>query len=254
MARDYQLLVPAAYGTRLKVTGTLGAIPDTDIVDGPSRCRRSTLPSSLDRLTFQVFDPPHPLWRPPPRAIQNFYHLGDFFLASGRPKDLLKRRLGGGLQVKEVDMRYQDGSRVPEPYFALKVVRTVDCIDPGRSFCSRRLPDGKEQMIPFTELTVSYSLHEQLVPEFANVEGGIYRSFPTSSLFDVAKVTLIDSAIPTDAALFQPAFWPAWLLVSPDFAESLAWACEGGTMGYYFWTLDLENVGRSHHELMHALR
>jgi hypothetical protein len=108
-------------------------------------------------------------------------------------------------------------------------------------------------MIPFAETVVSYQLDEQLAPEFANAEGGVYRSFPTS-LHDVTKVTLIDSAIPLDVPLFRPAFWPAFLLVSPDFAQSLQWACEGGAMGYYFWTLDLENVSRSHHELMHALR
>lgn len=252
MSELFKLLVPASYGNKLKISGPLGATPDIGMVGGQDRCARSTLPSLLDQWTFQVIPSSNEVYKPPPTAILTFYHLGDFFVVSDRMRDLLDRRLGkDALQVQAIDMRYQDGSRVPQPYFALKVVHTIDCIDAAQSFCTRSFMSD-EHTVPFAEMMDSYTLAESLAPEFSNAAGGTYRSFPP--FHRVGKVGLIDSAIPSDAALFRPAFWPACLLVHKSFAETLSWACEGGAMGYYFWTLDLENVSRSYRELMHALQ
>ena len=232
MSPLYKLMVPSDR-PNIKVSGRIGIVPDVEIVGGWYRCARSTLPSSLSRLTFQVFfQPLGPYKPPPPTTIQNFYHLDDFFVVSRQMKEFIESRLCGGVETQAIDMRYRDGNPVPEPYFALKIVRTIDCIDPQQSLF-HDYGIGKD--VPFSERTATYELNDALAPEFANAGARQYRSFPP--LRHTTKLHLVESAIPSDALLFTPAFWPGQLLVSIEFAKELANACTGGTPGYYFWTI-----------------
>ncbi len=109
-----------------------------------------------------------------------------------------------------------------------------------------------EQAVPFKQAMVSFDLDESAAVEFANVEGRKYVSYPHWRR--VKTLELIESHIPRDAVLFQPALWPNHMLVTSFFAERLERRCTGGTPAYYFWTLGLADPSESHSKLCQNLR
>jgi hypothetical protein len=246
-----KLLVPCGYGVELKVAGPVGVRPDTRIVAHRDWCERVRLPQSLDRMTFTFPRSPHPLPAYDNKElIQNFYHHGEFFVVTAPLLDFLRKAIPGGLESVPIDVRHDDGRPAEEPYFAAKVVRTIDCID--RKASRAMVNFSSKDTVPFDQAIVSLDLGEAAAVEFANADGGKYASFP--NWYNATKVQLIEERIPPDVAAFQPALWPNHVLTAQWFARDLEDRCRGGTRGYYFWTLDLANPSAGHRELMQALR
>lgn len=251
MSTDFKLFVPSGYGERLHVSGSLGARPDVELVGGESACRRSRLPGALSEMTFTFRRTSHPLPEyDRVEKIQNFYYYDDFFVVTKSLKDFFHDSTGGELAVLPVDVRHDDGTAAGEPYFAVKVTRTIDCMDLAAS-TARRSWLGSD-LVPLETSMISFSLRPEVAAEFANVDGDKYVSLPPRGR--VHSIKLVDSRIPSDAVLFQPTLWPGHLIAASSFLEALAERCLGGTQGYYAWGLDLDDVDGSHQKLMHALR
>jgi uncharacterized protein DUF1629 len=182
--------------------------------------------------------------------VQNFYHQGEYFVVTTSILDFLLENIPSGLDIAEVDVRHDDGRVASEKYFAVKVVRTIDCVDPSASLANISVLSN--QVVPFEQAMVSFDLDEKAAAEFANVEGRKYVSYP--HWHSVKKLELVESRIPRDAVLFQPALWPNHMLVTPFFAEKLERRCAGGARAYYFWTLGLAAPSESHSKLCYELR
>jgi hypothetical protein len=240
-------MVQSGYGWGLKGSGPIGARPDIGIVNGSFDCARHVLPRNLDRLTF-TFPVLVETNGRSKEIVQNFYFLNDFFVVATDLRDFLVARLPNALEVARIDVRHQDGASPKETYFAVKVIRTIDCIDAQGSL-HKNWPD---ELRPFAEQITSYELGPEVADEFANVDGSRYASYPYFR--GVQKLRLKEDLIPSNAHLFRPTLWPGHLLISAAFAEGLEQRCSGGSKGYYFWTLPLDNPSQEYDKLLHALR
>ena len=251
MSSSLKLLVPCGYGAELKAVGPLGMRPDAKFVSDWDWFGRAHLPRSLDGLTFTFRRVPHALPGLDNREIvQNFYHHGDYFIVTEALVEFLREAVPTGLETVALDVRHDHGQAAAEPYFAAKIVRTIDCIDRSASVMTTTYPEKKVRT--FEQAMVSFDLGEEAAMEFANADGGKYVSFPT--WHNATTVKLIEGNIPADAVAFQPAFWPNHLLVTQRFADELENRCRGGARGYYFWTLDLARPSAAYGELLHMLR
>jgi Immunity protein family (Imm11) len=143
---DFRLMVQSGFGLSLKGNGPIGARPDISIVNGSFDCARYALPRSLDRLTFTfpVFVEGNGRRR---EIIQNFYYMNDFFVVATDLRDFLVGRLPNALDVARVHVRHQDGTPASDTFFAVKVTRTIDCID-AHSSLHKSWPDEPK---PFAE-------------------------------------------------------------------------------------------------------
>jgi hypothetical protein len=238
-----KLMVQCPYGNSLKVSGPIGARPDTRILGGRNPdCARSKLPSFLDRLllTFPRSDTDREI-------VQNFYHHDDFFVGTRPILEFFHQNVPAGIEVSAVTVRHDDGSASEEPYFAIKVTRTIDCIDPVNSLA------GHDGNIPFSDMITQYELDATCAAEYANVGKTRYVSQPRLWQ-NIGAVRLVDKNLPSNAPIFQPAFWPGYLLISKDASDRLNRLCTGYANGYYFWTLDLGSVSQSHSKLCQDLR
>ena len=240
--RQFKVMVPSGYGPNLVVSGRIGPTPDTSLIDNVGQCARSRLPGCIDDLVF-TFPRAGPSF---PETYQNFYLLRDFFVVSS---DMMQFMLGHlpdqDVETRKICVRHDDGTAAADGWFALKIVSVIDCIDPQLSTCV----EGVDRT--FAERTTIYELGPSLTAEFANKDGTHYMSYPG---WGVEHVHLKENAIPSNAMLFQPACWPAFRIIDAEFARLLADRCSGGFTGYYFWTLDLDRMGKSYGELMQALR
>lgn len=249
--RRFKLLVPSN-SSYLGISGKVGSTPDTGILTGSRQgCARNCLPRYINDLTFTVARPEGSR-----EQLQNFYLVeespGYFFILSSILADFLRQQFDpSDIQIAPVQLRHSNGAAVEERYFAVKILKTVDCIDPENSF-GRRIPWGDDRL-PFTECTVSYDLEQSVAADFANVGKEQYVSYPDSTE-QVFNVRLRESNIALGDRLFYPALWPGFLIVEESFGQALAQLCFGGTPGYYFWMLDLENVCEGHRQLRIALR
>jgi hypothetical protein len=185
-------------------------------------------------------------WR---EFVQNFYHQDEFFVVTERLRDFLVDRLPNSLEIADIDIRHHDGSLPQHAYFAVKVTRTIDCVDAQKSVWTHW---SSERPRPFAEGITTYELGPEVAPEFANVDGYKYVSYPHWN--HAHKVHLIESNIPPDAQLFRPAFWPSALIVTSEFATELERQCQGGSSGYYFWTLPLDSPNKEYNDLLRVLR
>jgi hypothetical protein len=245
------LLVPCGYGAELKAAGPLGTRPDVKFVSDWDWFARSHLPRSLGRMTFTFRRMPHVFPGLDNREIvQNFYHHGDYFIVTEPLVEFLRKAIPGGVETVAIDVRHDDDRAAGEPYFAAKIVRTVDCIDPSASMASFTWPEKKT--MTFKQGMVAFDLGEEAAREFANVDGSRYVSFP--NWHNATTVRLVEGRAPVDAVAFQPALWPGHLLVTQQFAEELQDCCRGGTPGYYFWTLDLAKPSADYSDLLRSLR
>lgn len=258
MSSSLKLLVPCGYGAELRAAGPLGMRPDAKFVSDWDWFGRAHLPRSLPGLTFTFRRVPSSRPRVPhalpdfddPEIVQNFYHHGDYFVVTEALLEFLREAVPTGLETVALDVRHDDGQVAAEPYFAAKIVRTIDCIDRSASIMTTTFPEKKTRT--FEQAMVSFDLGEEAAREFANADGGKYVSFPT--WHNATTVKLMEGRIPPDAVVFQPAFWPNHLLVTQRFADELESRCRGGTRGYYFWTLDLAKPSAAYGELLHMLR
>lgn len=112
----------------------------------------------------------------------------------------------------------------------------------------------KEPQMKFKDGLLSCELDRACWDEFSNDGVGRYTTYPPLGAAIVRKVRLIEDRIPAEAVLFQPKFWPGHWIVDGAFAQALENVCQGGFSGYYFWTLDLDDISKSHMDTMRALR
>ncbi len=248
------VLVPSGEKDLIGASGKIGPTPDTWLLGNfrqfRASCRRSHLPNCLKELTF-AYTRPTPLGSTQPDTVPNFLCLDDFFIVTEEIKAFFERRLAGAFESAPIRLtKGEDGPAMPG-YSAIKIARTIDCIDPNRSYATQHV-GAKPKQQSFSELTYRCELADELVHEFANAPGGRYVSYPF--LYWVKNIHILAERIPQDAMIFQPAFWPGVLFVHNDFAKDLAQICSGGTPGYYFWTIDTEDVSGSYHKTWTAFR
>lgn len=166
-------------------------------------------------------------------------------------KAFFEKRLAGYFESAPVRLTKGEDGPVMPGYSAIKITRTIDCVDPDRSYATHYV-GAKPTQQSFSELTYRCELADELVHEFANAPGSRYVSYPF--LYWVKNIHILAERIPPDATIFQPAFWPGVLLARNDFAEELAQRCSGGTPGYYFWTIDTGDVSGSYRKMRTDLR
>ena len=243
--RRFKLFSAPLHPRPLTISGAVGAKPDTDLYPGGDTCRRSELPVHLRHLTFTSCE------MGTEDTLKNFYHLGEFFIVSESMRSFLVSKLGEIFRAERVDIRHRSGKLPDEPYFAVKVIRTIDCVDPDSSF--KVVSFVTQALRSFSDSKTEYELTDSLKPEFANTDRGTYLSYPEYH-YQIRTVRLIEDRIPADALLFRPKFWPGQLIIDTTFIEVLAAACRGGAMGYYFWAFDLDDVAGSQNQTSRELR
>jgi hypothetical protein len=244
--RRFKLLVPSN-SPGIGISGRVGSVPDTGILSGANHgCARSCLPRYIDDLIFTAA----------PKELRNFYiaqeSSGYFFIVSHGLKEFLRQKFSScDIEIASVRLRHKNGTSVEEPYFAIKILKTIDCIDAENSI-GRQAIWGDDRL-PFNKCTVSYELGESVAADFANVDQTKYVSYP-SSTSQIFNVSLRHSVIAPQDYLFYPKLWPGFLVIDETFGRALEQLCFGGNPGYYFWMLDLNNVCESHNQLQIALR
>jgi hypothetical protein len=252
----YRLVVPPMdHFQRMTVSGPLGVRPDTGILFDPDlasdlrwhTCQRTRLPRNIS--TFRFVDRGE-LSKPKP--LKNFYCLNEFLIVDAGMLEFLLKEPGQEVEFKTIKPQLRDGSHPLGEYYAAKVTRTLDCIDPDTSSIHSSLWNAKEEK-PLSEMVFTCDLSDECAEEYSNAGYGKYRSFP-GRLQGMTRLQLKENSIPTGAALFQPLYWPGHLIGESAFLKSLAAKCTGGTPGYYFWALDLSDVGRSYRDTCTAMR
>jgi hypothetical protein len=241
--RQFQLLVPCGYGAALTARGKIGVRPDTQILGRLLQgCVRSNLPRFIKNLTFEFAKLPGGQGE----IIHNFYHWGEFFIVTDQIKNFFCASVpASDLQFSEITICHSDGSLSADKYFAVKIVKTIDCIDPNAT-----LVNGT---VPLSKSVVTYELDEQLHAEYSNTGDGRYVSYPEISYFNkIGRISIVDERIPEDVRIFRPKFWPNYLIVDGGFACELRKHCSNP--GYDFWTLDFDDPIESHEKLMRELR
>jgi hypothetical protein len=141
--------------------------------------------------------------------LLNFFHMGDFFVVSGQVKELFVHRFPDELEITPIRVLHENGDPASHSYFAARLNRVIDCIDPGKS--TRREVLSKETIHSFADGLVRYDLDERCWDEFSNDGPGKYTSY--RSMYEAERVHLIDGMIPTGTLLFQPKYWPGhWII------------------------------------------
>lgn len=251
---DLQLVVPPMY-PRFSISGPLGVRPDTQILIDVKKgappfshtCQRPRLPPNIETFKFVergAFDKPRPL--------ANLYCLSEFLIVDSDMLDFISDELDGEIEYKEIRPELLDGSRPQSTYFAVKIARTIDCIDPDKSFYHSRRGTEKFDR-SFSEVMFECDLSEQCATEFSNAGYGKYRSFP-DGLLSIGHVAIKEGSVSAGSRLFQPLNWPGHLIGETTFLRSLAAKCMGGTLGYYFWALDLSDVSQAYSAMCQAMR
>jgi hypothetical protein len=243
--RNFKLLVPCGFPASYRIEGAVGAIPDVELIGLRERCRRSTLPPFLANLVFNFTG----ISRGGIDSLQNFFHLGDFFVVSDAIRKFLEKRSGCEFEVGRIQTKHGQ-AETTEPYWAMKVKTRIDCVEPDQSFSSKSSWSA-EPAKPFSELIVDVKLADDVAPYFANKDSNSYHVYPSSG---IERVSLKLSSVPSGVNLFEPMYWPHYLVVEESFAWELEKQCKGGELGYYFWTLGLNNVSSHFNQKMHDLR
>lgn len=247
--RTFRLMVPPGYGyPQLTVSGKIGPRPDTSLLDNYGHCTRIRLPSFIDDLVFTF-----KTLGGRPETVQNFYFLREFFVVSETMRDFMLGHFNeGDVEIRRVRVNHGDGSPSAEPYFAFKIVKRIDCIDPTLSTAGSTGISPKDPK-PFSETTTVYELERSLVAEFANKDGMYHVSYPWY-LMQIQDVYLSEGEIADEVVLFQPALWPGHLIIDSDFGRLLERRCSGGSVGYYFWMVNLKGVSKSYNEIQVGMR
>ena len=119
--RNFCLMVPCGHWTPYRIEGAIGGTPDIKLINQSERCCRYTLPPFLDELVFHFVESPSSHI-----SMQNFYHLGDFFVVSNTLKEFLVAEAGCHFECKPIKTEHPRGG-LHEPYWAIKVASRYDC-------------------------------------------------------------------------------------------------------------------------------
>lgn len=243
--RNFKLLMPCGFPSSYRIEGAVGAIPDVELIGLREKCRRSTLPPFLRDLVFNFPE----ISQGGVGNMQNFFHLGDFFVVSGAMRKFLEARSGCEFEVGRIRTKHCE-REITVPYWAMKVKTRIDCVDPDKSF-SASSSWSAGTVKPFSELIVDVKLADDVAPYFANKDSNTYHVYPGSG---VERVSLNLGSVASGVKLFEPMYWPHYLVVEERFAWELEKQCQGGSLGYYFWTLGLDHVSSNFNQLMNDLR
>ncbi len=243
--QTFRLLVPCGHSTPYRIEGAVGATPDVGLLRLQERCWRSTLPPFLNSLVFNFVEiPPYTTVR-----VQNFFHLGEFFVVSDSMKEFLEARAGCEFDTAQIRTEHPEREQT-EQYWAMKIRTRIDCVEPARSFA--RYPSwSSEPPRPFGEIALDVKLADDVAPYFANKDPKSYYAYPSSG---IQRVSMNFSSVPSGVKLFEPMYWPQYLVIEEHFAEELERQCAGGTPGYCFWTLGFDDVSNEFSKTMQALR
>lgn len=235
---------PCGHPAPFRLEGAIGGTPDVGLLGQGERCRRSTLPPFLDGLVFHFGQPPRSSV-----SMQNFYHLGDFFVVSNSFKAFFDRHAGCTFEARAIRTKHpQDVEH--EQYWAMKVAIRVDCLLPDKSF--RTQPSWITDPPPcFSERAIETELADDVSPYFTNKGPSTYFSYPGHG---VGRVYMDFSSVPAGVKLFEPLYWPHFLVVDVLFAREMERQCKGGVLGYYFWTLGFDGVTAEYISTSHMLR
>ena len=132
----------------------------------------------------------------------------------------------------------------------MKVKTRIDCIEPEQSFAKRPFWSS-EPPRTFAELATTIELGVEVAKSFANRGSSTYFAYPGAG---VQRISLNYSVVPEGMKLFEPMYWPQYLVIDEAFARELEDVCRGGTSGYYFWTLGFDDVSNEFNKTMQALR
>jgi hypothetical protein len=235
---------PCGHPAPYRLEGAIGGTPDVGLLREYERCRRSTLPPFLDGLVFHFV---HVSDRCV--SMQNFYHLGDFFVVSNSIKEFLERHAGCIFEARVIQTKHPQAVE-HEQYWVMKVATRVDCLLPDQSF--RTQPSWISEPPPsFRERSLEIELASDVAPCFANKGSSTYFSYPGSG---VGSVSMDFSSVPEGIRLFEPLHWPHFLVIDALFARELERQCKGGADGYYFWILGFDDVTAEYNSLLHSLR
>jgi hypothetical protein len=205
-------------------------------------CHRSRLPPFVEGLVFSFGEVAGHRTH-----VQNFYHLGDFFVVSDTLRRFLENHSGCTFESKIIKTKHPSQERT-ERFWAMKVTTRHDCILPDFSF-AKRWSDKVEK--PFSHSAQEVRLTDDIAPYFANKGNDIYYAYPDDG---VRSVSMNFSSIPQGVRLFEPLYWPQFLVIDSQFAYELEAECRGGSDGYYFWTLGFDDISNEHFKTMTALR
>lgn len=244
----YQLLVGGYSANCFDVRGRLGAVPDRRHARGLLRqqCHGSRLPDYIDQLEFRRI----PFNETTPLPLTAFNDMQDFHVVTEQIKEFIANASGAAVETAAVRTTEADGRPTEQRYFALKVLDTVECIDPLNSTGWRHGRAIDSKIESFRDIADECELVDSLCQRFANHGPSRYRSYPWWRA--VNQVKLIDGSIPQTLKLFHPAYWPGQLLIEQSFAAELSRFCF--QHGYEFWTLCLTDPQKDYDELMRALR
>jgi hypothetical protein len=244
---DFKLMFPGGYPPSCKIEGGSsfeGTIHAPSLRE-PFECWRSTLPPNLEELVFCFGETPPPY---PQVQVHCFYHLGEFFVVSEQVRDFLLSRTNCEFEMARIATRHPRGESTG-PYWAMKVKTVIDCIDPDRSVAADYSVTGTT-VRPFSELVIEMDLPPQHAPWFSTLGRDKYREYPDRGL----KNVFIDlSVVPADIKIFQPKYWPQFLLIEAAFAGELD-RLPGSRTDYNFWTLPLKEPHREWASNMLSLR
>jgi hypothetical protein len=239
----FKLMTQPGYSSQYRLEGPVGGTPDVWLMRLDMHCHRSTLPPFLDQLVFNFTGTRYGV------HVQNFYHLGDFFVVSDTLKTFLEAHAGCTFETKAIRTKHPD-DETTEQFWAMKVITRIDCILPDQSFVNK--PTWvRESVVTFRDAALEAKLSAEIAPYFANKGPDTYRAYPG---YGVRAVAMDFSAVPPGLKLFEPLYWPSFLVVDSDFSVEFEKRCRGGTSGYYFWTLGFDDVSEEHGKMMHALR
>ncbi len=88
-------------------------------------------------------------------------------------------------------------------------------------------------------------------PYFANKGADTYFAYPG---YGVQNVSMDFANVPSGVRLFEPMYCPQFLAIEKGFDIKFERQCTGGTIGYYFWTVSLDNVSNELFKTMQDLR
>jgi hypothetical protein len=240
----FKLMVPCGYLSGYRLEGPVGGTPDVRLIHLDEQCCRFTLPPFLDSLVFNFVDSSGSGVR-----VQNFYHLGDFFVVSDTLKGFMEVHAGCAFDAKKICTKHAHDEDTGQ-FWAMKVMTRVDCILPDQSFAQRPFW-SPESVQPFKNLPLEVKLSADISPYFANRGPDTYYSYPS---LGVRSVSMDFSAVPQGVKIFEPSYWPKFLVIDRSFADALERQCRGGAAGYYFWTLGFDDVSNEYNKTMLALR
>jgi len=240
----FKLMVPCGHSTPYRIEGAIGGTPDVTLIRLNEMCCRFTLPPFLENLAFNFVAIPGYGVR-----VQNFYHLGDFFVVSNSFKEFLESRAGCKFESRAIKTKHPNDEKT-EQYWAMKITTRIDCLLPDHSF-AKRTSWSSEPAQSFSDLALEISLSKDVSPFFANKGSETYFAYPSSG---VQNVSMDFSSVPEGVKLFEPLYWPQFLVIDTAFSGELEGQCRGGFWGYYFWTLGFDDVSNEFGKTMQDLR